>query len=266
MAWSRRKIIGICSVDGCGKELKAKGLCAAHYQMKRKHGRLHRIINTYKGINCCEDGCIKPVEAFGYCHYHYKIARRTGKLHKDRYKRDHPLYNLWHIKRKTGLFVPEWNEFTRFVDDIGERPGKNYTFVRPKDEPFGPNNFEWRENLYRFPGETKKAWYARKWQSRKMAYPGWDNDRRLKKIYGLTREKYKEMLAAQAGVCAVCKGPEKKFDTKSGVLRSLAVDHCHETGKVRGLLCSRCNMMIGQIEESDNLLRSMMAYIIEHRA
>lgn len=52
------------------------------------------------------------------------------------------------------------------------------------------------------------------------------------------------MLASQGGVCAICGQPET-IVKKGGVVASLAIDHCHETGKVRGLLCGRCNLGIG---------------------
>lgn len=76
--------------------------------------------------------------------------------------------------------------------------------------------------------------------------------RRLKRKYGITAEQYGEMLAAQAGGCAICARPPKT--------RRLAVDHNHKTGKVRGLLCYRCN---GQLIRDHTLesLRRAVAYL-----
>lgn len=74
-----------------------------------------------------------------------------------------------------------------------------------------------------------------------------DNQRRhrLKKHYGVTPERYDEMLSAQDGVCAICSKP-----CHTG--RRLAVDHDHATGVVRGLLCYRCNAMV-QCEDAEVL-------------
>ncbi len=63
----------------------------------------------------------------------------------------------------------------------------------------------------------------------------------LKSKYGITLAEYEAMLSSQNGVCAICKRPERRKSRYGGVCR-LHVDHCHETGVVRGLLCSRCNL------------------------
>lgn len=64
---------------------------------------------------------------------------------------------------------------------------------------------------------------------------------KLMKQYGLTMAEYEVMLVRQNGVCAICQGPDPDG-------RDLAVDHSHETGRVRGLLCRSCNTMLGFIE------------------
>lgn len=65
----------------------------------------------------------------------------------------------------------------------------------------------------------------------------------LKPRYGITIEEYDTMLAAQAGVCAIC-----KQNPPNGRILKLAVDHDHATGEVRGLLCQRCNMALHFLE------------------
>ena len=71
----------------------------------------------------------------------------------------------------------------------------------------------------------------------------WKTDRKkhFKRAYGITVEDYGTMLANQNGVCKICNAP-----CRSG--KRLAVDHCHETGIVRGLLCAKCNTNLGRIE------------------
>lgn len=63
---------------------------------------------------------------------------------------------------------------------------------------------------------------------------------RLREKFGITVEQYDRMLAAQDGACAICGKPPTRI--------ALAVDHCHETGVVRALLCTTCNTMLGAYE------------------
>jgi hypothetical protein len=71
--------------------------------------------------------------------------------------------------------------------------------------------------------------------------------------YGLTEAAYDEMLRAQQGLCAICRHPARGR-------RRLDVDHCHETGHVRGLLCSSCNGFLGVVETSPEALTNLQAY------
>ena len=265
LPWSLKKIEGSCSVEGCDRKLKAKGLCDVHYGMNRKFGRTHAILRSYSGEKCEWDGCEKKAEVCGYCRPHYKIARRTGVLRAGNPERDHPLYGMWWTRRKAGTLSQEWeSNFSRFIQDVGDKPGKNFSLVKLRDGPFGPDNFKWHEQIKRQPGETPKEFFARKWQAQKIARPSWDRHRQLARKYGVTPEWYEKTLAAQDGKCAICQEPETRIDHR-GTECSLAVDHCHTTLKVRGLLCSRCNQTIGKINESIEILRAMETYLIKHQ-
>ena len=68
--------------------------------------------------------------------------------------------------------------------------------------------------------------------------------------YGLTREKYDEMLLEQSGKCAICGGDV-----------DLEIDHDHETGKVRGLLCGNCNKALGLIKDNPETALELYTYI-----
>lgn len=76
------------------------------------------------------------------------------------------------------------------------------------------------------------------------------------KVAGLdfTLEDYEKLLEAQGGVCAICGIPPTPK-------RALCVDHCHSTGKVRGLLCTKCNRTLGQYGDNPVLLRRMAQYL-----
>ena len=80
-------------------------------------------------------------------------------------------------------------------------------------------------------------------------------DYRLRTKYGITLEHYNEMLSDQGGKCVVC-GATKEENKKG-----LAVDHCHETGNVRALLCGNCNCALGFIKENSEIARSLADYI-----
>jgi hypothetical protein len=89
------------------------------------------------------------------------------------------------------------------------------------------------------------AWYTKKSEQRRHRY-------HLKKSYGLTESQYDEMKVKQNGVCAICGIVSQK---------PLHVDHNHSTGRVRGLLCTRCNSMIGYARDSVTLLQKGIEYL-----
>jgi len=76
--------------------------------------------------------------------------------------------------------------------------------------------------------------------------------RRLEYLYGITLDDYEEILDSQGGTCAICGGTE---------LKRLSVDHDHKTGRVRGLLCNRCNVKLSYIEEGS--LEDCFTYLKE---
>jgi len=88
-----------------------------------------------------------------------------------------------------------------------------------------------------------------------------EKTRELKK-YGLSYEEYQEMLKKQDYKCAIESCSRKDGDFK----RVLHVDHCHKTGKVRQLLCSHCNTVLGKVNEDLILLQDLTLYLIRHRS
>jgi len=85
--------------------------------------------------------------------------------------------------------------------------------------------------------------------------------RLLKHEYGITLLEYEALLAKQNGVCAICQQPEKTLDRKQNKLRRLAVDHCHTTDKIRGLLCFECNTGIGKFGDNPQLIERAAEYV-----
>jgi hypothetical protein len=76
----------------------------------------------------------------------------------------------------------------------------------------------------------------------------------LRRKYGITLEQYEALNRAQRGLCKICGKPDKTG-------RQLAVDHCHKTRRVRGLLCGNCNQMIGHAQDNPQVLRDAAVYL-----
>lgn len=85
----------------------------------------------------------------------------------------------------------------------------------------------------------------------------------LVKKYGITIDDFDDILAIQDGACAVCSCPEERRNP-SGTIKRLVVDHDHDTGKVRGLLCHNCNIALGLIHDDQDVLRAMLGYLGTH--
>jgi len=86
----------------------------------------------------------------------------------------------------------------------------------------------------------------------------------LKKSYGIDADEYERMFDTQKGVCAVCGQPETVVHPVSKKVARLAVDHNHQTGAVRGLLCMSCNMMIGHAREDAKRLLKAAMYLMRY--
>lgn len=82
----------------------------------------------------------------------------------------------------------------------------------------------------------------------------------LQQQYSITLDDYDNMLVEQNNCCAICSTSVKECDTGSG--NHLAVDHCHDTGKVRGLLCASCNIMLGKAKDNIAVLKAAINYLI----
>ena len=102
-----------------------------------------------------------------------------------------------------------------------------------------PCRVEYQQKKYLDPEEVKRA----KQRARKSI---------LKNIYGITVEIYNKMRENQKGKCAIC---------ESHVKKTMNIDHCHETGKIRGLLCWNCNIGIGYLKHNNKILSNAIKYL-----
>lgn len=86
--------------------------------------------------------------------------------------------------------------------------------------------------------------------------PERDRDLRLQREYGITSKDYDNMLSQQGGCCRICGTPQQDFS------KPLCVDHCHKTGKVRGILCNSCNSMLGYAKDNLFILENAIEYLM----
>ena len=139
---------------------------------------------------------------------------------------------------------------------------------RRKYDPNGNHKWEWTEegkarlsamrmgacNPCWKGGWTKdknaKAEYLKQWRKDNEDHV---RNREYGKRFGITKADYDRLLIQQDSACAICKLIPKR--------RRLDVDHCHDTGRVRGLLCETCNKALGQFEDNPELLRAAIQYL-----
>lgn len=123
---------------------------------------------------------------------------------------------------------------------------------------------KWREKNKAKVAAYAKAWRARNPEQSLALIKKWQQENpdiyahsvrrcQYRQKFGITVEQYDALLAAQKGACAICSQPPGK--------RRLAVDHCHTTKAVRGLLCVNCNTAIGKLNDDPVILQRAIDYL-----
>ena len=115
-------------------------------------------------------------------------------------------------------------------------------------------------------GLCANHYYKKKWaDGHRQPSDNYDSRRnaRLKHRYGITAADYDAMYTQQGGCCAICRKHAEAGNSPAHWKEKLAVDHCHDTGKVRGLLCNDCNAGIGHLA-NESVALSAAAYLRLH--
>lgn len=255
------------SCSYCGAEkVRAKGFCGPCYMRFRNTGSVEYKRKGKPPELCSAEGCTKFSIAKGYCSSHYQLFVKYG-THESPFgygdRQSHPFYHSWgHQKKCMEGRVEEWNDFWKFVNDVGEKPGSDYRAKRLKNnEPWGPNNFFWDKiNL----GKTKT--YSEVEKRRRNFYkdPSFDKDSKLRRKYGINLDKFISMYNEQDGKCYICGEPGAILADKVAQRSTLCVDHCHKYGHVRKLLCYKCNHGLGYFNDDVELMLKAVAYLEEH--
>lgn len=106
-----------------------------------------------------------------------------------------------------------------------------------------------------------RADYQREYRESVGTAMDW-RDGHLRSTFGISLAEYTQMAIVQNGKCAICLGDETHM--RGGKVKALAVDHDHESGKIRGLLCSECNTMLGKAKDSRDTLLAAVKYLDKH--
>jgi len=172
----------------------------------------------------------------------------------------HSAYKAWcnlrrHHRQDT---QPEWiDDFWAFAKDVGKKPEFGQAFRPDSSKPWSRDNFYWKEK--RASSEDRKE-YMREWSRKsRAANKEYYAEQDLKKQYGVDMEWYRATLAEQNNVCAICAKPETTQIRNKTI--AMAVDHCHTTGRVRGLLCTQCNRALGLFGDDPAALHAAIGYL-----
>ena len=109
----------------------------------------------------------------------------------------------------------------------------------------------------KYPRSQCKACDKKRIKKRQQEKPRAVKNEFLKRTYGIDHDQFDQMLVRCDGKCEVCGRPPKK--------KALCVDHCHDTGKVRGLLCSNCNTALGLLGDDLQRILKLSQYLAQSR-
>lgn len=178
-----------------------------------------------------------------------------------RMRRRHQLRLLFNKSLAAAGGVSDWKSFDEFASLLEPKEDRHaYLIPADPDKPFGPSNWKWaRREVIDWKDKRQKLEAGRRHRARnRAAY----KDKELRKAFGITIADYQAMLVEQNGVCAICDRPETTV--RRGRIEPLSVDHCHTTGKVRGLLCAQCNKGLGMFHDKPERIERAVHYLKRH--
>lgn len=136
-----------------------------------------------------------------------------------------------------------------YVNHKSQRAAYGKTYRRANKKKIAERNKAWRLR-----NRERLRKYQREWQRRHKGRTHWYA---TKNRYGVTEKDFNAMFSEQAGVCAICAKPDTT---------RLSIDHCHKAQRVRGLLCRKCNLSIGHIHDSTEMIFRMLNYLLSRKA
>ena len=117
------------------------------------------------------------------------------------------------------------------------------------DKPISEFYFHWK----------RCVWTSKCKECRNLSSERWRNSHKEEiqiRRYNLTNKEYLNLFNQQEGKCAICNTPQIELK------RKLVIDHDHETGKIRGLLCMKCNHGLGQFNDNPLIIKKALKYLL----
>lgn len=253
-----------CSYDGChnNRASNPPGLCKPHRRVQLQEGSLRPLRPRFRlqSPTCTGPECSRKSEAHDLCKQHGQQLRERGELHvigdstyKSRKSRERwaampeEQKAQWVAAMQVGRRSLVWTEAHSQARSVSTRAAwqRKAQATDPTSErdcltcgkPFTRTVTPGGRQFYCSP-ECRNL-YAK-----------------LRR-HGLTHQQYDAMLTMQGGVCAICRSAWKGWNGKQGP----HIDHCHDTGRVRGLLCGDCNTALGRFSDDPVLLRRAADYL-----
>lgn len=184
---------------------------------------------------CSKCGEEKPLSEY----YKNKSAKDGYRNHCKKcvteYKKEY--YSRPEVKERKKEWQKEYDKKYYSKPEVKERKKEYYSSP------------EWKEKQKEYQKEYSSKPEVK--EQRRCAY--------LRRTYGITLDEYNEMFVEQNGCCASCGKHESEQK------KTLAVDHDHETLEVRGLLCDACNISLGLLQEDEDNILSLLAYIKRYK-
>lgn len=178
-----------------------------------------------------------------------KIEKKLEEFYKSKASKDGLTYKCKECNNK---YASEWhhknfekssNKSKRWRDSNPEKDK-----IRRKD---------WRKMNREKDNSTKRSWAKNNPEKAALC----TRKGSLKYNYGITLDEYNLILLKQDNKCSICKQPETQIDKRYNRIRSLAVDHDHVSGDIRGLLCGNCNKGLGHFKDNIKYLKSAIEYL-----
>ncbi len=223
-----------CKVDGCEIMVRTGLTCQVHYWRMKKYGSYEKPSRKRHGNTCRAEGCDKERDG----------RHSVCPMHRSRLSRYRSL-EIPVITYPDGIVHEcKVHGYLSREESYKNQKTGHFTCIacrRENDRKFFENNPHIDRNSY------KTHYYV--------------SNGKVK----LEKSEYDRMHKEQKGMCMICKNPEIQKSFKSNIkIKQLAIDHCHSTKKIRGLLCQRCNLMIGYARDSIPILQSAITYLKLH--
>lgn len=140
--------------------------------------------------------------------------------------------------------------------------GMSYCTACKKLKPVGEFNKE-KKNVHGLKTKCRECSHDHYAKTQKENSKLYMRTRNLRLKFDMNETEYKQMFDAQDGTCAICGQSETKI--LQGVLLQLCVDHNHETGEIRGLLCNACNAGLGYFKDNAEYLARASTYLVRNK-